>query len=222
MKHQYFGDLNDLFKYDLLKYSCKNLGLEGITFVPLRTGNDHTTEGSNRNYDKASAGKYNLELIEFLKQYIDPKKRDTREIQKYFNAKGIHFNYLSDETFSHKERDKYFASINEKRYEKQILFFDPDNGLEIKKSCEKHILYAEIENCLNNQSYDSICCVIQFRYRFKTWEQVLISKSDELEKFSNKIFIYNHFKKVSDMLDNYKKMNTGLILKEFNPIKYIL
>lgn len=228
MKHQYFGDINDLFKYDLLKYSCKYLGLEGIVFIPLHTGNDNTTEGSNRNYAKSSAGKYNIELIDFLKQYIDPEKRDTREIQKYFNAKGIPFNYLSDETFSHKERSKYFSSINEKRYEKQILFFDPDNGLEIKKSSEKHILFSEIENCLKSQSYDSICCVIQFRYRYNTWEKVLISKSDELEKFSNKIFIYNHsigffyftnnsttLNKLSEMLDNYKILNEGLMIKKY-------
>ena len=69
MKHQYFGDIIDLFKFDLLVHTCDNLGLDGITFVPMLTENDNKPDGSKRNYANAKAGTNNKQLIDFFEKY---------------------------------------------------------------------------------------------------------------------------------------------------------
>lgn len=68
MKHQYFGDIIDLFKYDLLKTLNENIPFNEILFVPMLTENDNSNDGKKRNYQKAKAGNKNLELIKFLEE----------------------------------------------------------------------------------------------------------------------------------------------------------
>lgn len=140
MKHQYFGDIIDLFKYDLLTTFYKDLKLDGITFIPMLTENEGSTEGSKRNYEKVMAGTKNAKLINFLKLYDEIDKRNVNKIQKYFDSIGIPFKFFSDKIFSHKQRNEYFSKILQSTFNNQVLFFDPDNGLEVKKNNHKHML----------------------------------------------------------------------------------
>lgn len=193
MKHQYFGDIIDLFKYDLLTTFYKELKLDGITFIPMLTENDGTTEGSKRNYEKAMAGTKNSELINFLKLYDEIDKRNVNEIQKYFDGTGIPFKLFSNKIFLHKQRKEYFSEILQSTYHNQILFFDPDNGLEVKHNNHKHILFSDIRSCLEIINDNSIISIIQFRHR-ASWSATLENKLSDLIKHisPNVTFVANN------------------------------
>ncbi len=181
MKNQYFGDIIDLFKFDLLATLSKELAIDGITFVPMLTENDKTTEGSKRNYEKAKGGTNNTGLINFFKKYDDIKERNVADIQKYFDAINIPFNYFYEGDFDYRKRNEYFERISNVTYTNQLLFFDPDNGLEVKQNKQKHILYEEIKKSLNAVCCNSIVSVIQFKPRFKSWDDVILDKKNNIK-----------------------------------------
>lgn len=227
MKHQYFGDIIDLFKYDLLTTFYKDLKLEGITFIPMLTENDGTTEGSKRNYEKAMAGTKNAKLINFLKLYDEIDKRNVTEIQKYFDSIGIPFEFFSNKIFSHKQRNEYFSKILQSTFNNQVLFFDPDNGLEVKKNNHKHILFSDVRSCLEIINENSIVSIIQFRHR-ASWTATLENKLSDLTKrispfvtfvANNNIafFIVVKSKKrlddIQTCLTNYQTLYPNLIIK---------
>ena len=98
MKNQYFGDVRDLFKYDLIQGILEGIStLQGFTFIPMLTENDPKSgDGNKRDFDKADRdgrpGTKNEELKEFLKPYKDKEnrgKRDFKEIEKYFEPNKI-------------------------------------------------------------------------------------------------------------------------------------
>jgi len=189
MKHQYFGDIIDLFKFDLLAHTAMDLRLGGITFIPMRTDNDNTTEGSKRNYDKAKAGAKNKTLIEFLKGYEELSKRDAKEISKFFASIKVQFKYCCDETFTHKGREIYFSKLLGSSFDNQLLFFDPDNGLQVKNNKDKHLLFHEIESFLNVICENSIIAVIQFRHR-QDWKITIQKKLEDIRKNVSPLVTY--------------------------------
>jgi hypothetical protein len=227
MKHQYFGDNKDLFKYDLMTVLNKDLKLDGITIVPMLTENDETNDGNDRIHKKAKAGTKNYKLIQFLEQFVDKNTRNINELKKHFDDIQIQFKFSSDSIFSHKERDKYFSKITLSNLKNEHLFFDPDNGLEIKKSSHKHILYSDVAKCFSSIDDNSIISIIQFKPRVK-WDIIIPKKMDELTKqvtphvtyiANSKVafFILAKNKKrldeIQKSLDSYKTNYQSLITK---------
>lgn|SRR5690606_19748620 len=186
MKHQYFGDIIDLFKYDLLKTLSEDIRFNEILFVPMLTENDSSNDGKKRNYQKAKAGNKDQELIKFLKENSEHKhERNAKIIEKYFKHKNINFRFEPEEIFTNKNRKAYFSdlvsSLQTSSVKNQLLFFDPDNGMEVKNNNHKHILYSELKNSLNSICKNSVICVIQFRHR-KNWKETLQKKKRDLVK----------------------------------------
>lgn len=170
MKNQYFGDLRDLFKFDLIRYIMKGAStLQSCTFIPMLTKNDKRGDGNKRNFDRAEQegrpGTKNNELMEFLEKYkeIDRDKRDFTEIKNYFNLEHIEMNIYEghDGYFDHKKRDEYFSNLPEKFPHKSLVFVDPDIGLKIKNSTEKHLLYREVKGLYDRMDKDSILMIFQ-------------------------------------------------------------
>lgn len=175
MKHQYFGDIIDLFKYDLLKTLSLDIGFNQILFIPLLTENDNGNDGNKRNYEKAQTGNKNQKLIDFFEtKYSEHKhERNAKLIEEYFTTEDINFRFEPEEIFRNKNRKEYFsallsslASLNAKN---QMLYFDPDNGMEVKHNKDKHIKYQELKNHLDILCENSVLSVIQFRNR-TNWE----------------------------------------------------
>ncbi|HNW38036.1 MAG TPA: hypothetical protein PKJ75_04205, partial [Methanosarcina vacuolata] len=78
MKNQFFGDLRDLFKYDLiLNILEKNDSLQHLTFIPMLNKKDSSNEGNKRDFQNAIIhnlpGTHNKELVEFLEPYKSEK-----------------------------------------------------------------------------------------------------------------------------------------------------
>jgi len=172
MKNQYFGDIRDLFKYDLIQRILKEISsLQKFTFIPMLTKYEPKRgDGNKRDFARAKKdgrpGTNNERLVGFLKKYgeIDKDKRDFTKIGNYFKSKGSKVLIYKDkghEYFEHKARDRYFKNILGDYLHKSLVFVDPDIGLEVKNSTEKHLLYSEVRKLYDCMDEGSILMIYQ-------------------------------------------------------------
>lgn len=85
MKNQYFGDVRDLFKYDLvLEILLKNKLTSTFTFIPMLTENERGRNGARIDYSKARAGIGRMELKDFLEKCVKEGRRDIKELERFF------------------------------------------------------------------------------------------------------------------------------------------
>lgn len=159
MKNQYFGDNRDLFKYDLILHLIENVDcLNHFTFIPMLTEDDGRTDGNRRDYSKARAGTRN----DSLKRFLSERPKNIREIKDFFSSRSIPVTiHKENEYFSHNGRDDYFDGIEEKLLLNSLIFVDPDNGLEVKRPNEKHVLYREVQKIIERMSKNSLLMIYQ-------------------------------------------------------------
>ncbi|VVB87748.1 Uncharacterised protein [uncultured archaeon] len=163
MKNQYFGDIRDLFKYDLISRICQENALpKRVLFIPMLTENDNNRDGNKNDYSKAKAGVQNEKLKNFLDCCRKRDKRDVKEIESYFKSYGMEIHICYDK-FINRERGNYFNKIKEKSqfFSRSLIFLDPDNGLEIKNYNKKHLLYNEVEDLYTKMDAWSILMIYQ-------------------------------------------------------------
>jgi hypothetical protein len=174
MKNQYFGDVRDLFKYDLIQEIMqKSPGIKQFSFIPMLTENDTGSDGNKRITHvkklRKRPGSQNSDLIEYLRKYdtIAPDDKNFREIGDFFEEKGIRTaiyhpaDHLPEDYFTHGGRDVYFSGIPNDYLTSALVFVDPDNGLEVKKPSEKHIRYPEVRSLFERMSDDSLLMIYQ-------------------------------------------------------------
>lgn len=173
MKNQFFGDNRDLFKYDLILSVVKGFDQVGqFTFIPMLT-EDSGDHGNQIDRRLARAGYNNIKLINYLDKCIKNNKRNIIEIKRYYNNEGMRsFIYRENEYFQHSSRVKYFSNIPMTYLRNSLILVDPDNGLEIKRSDEKHIFYAEINDLYGRMNGNSILMIFQFFPRQKREEYI--------------------------------------------------
>lgn len=165
MNRRYSGDIRDLFKIDLVCHLMKEIpALESFTFVPMLTaGKQDAGQRSARKSDLADAvargkaGSRNTTLLRHMArlQEIDSDTEYFQGIQSLFRQENIMIRILGEPGFSHQDRCRYFNSLSEQFPKKSLLFLDPDIGLEVKNSTERHLLYDEvrrIHDCLDRGS----------------------------------------------------------------------
>ncbi|MDP2730748.1 MAG: hypothetical protein Q8O55_09745 [Dehalococcoidales bacterium] len=163
MKNQYFGDNKDLFTYDLV-YHIMQAGLVNhFTFIPMLTRNEVKGHGSKYDRDKAGIGTQNKELVSFLDDCIRENRRDIKQLASFFARYGIKMAIYSgkDEYFSHRNRREYFAQIKDELLTKSLIFVDPDIGLGVARSGEKHLLLAEVQDLFQRMGEHSILMLFQ-------------------------------------------------------------
>lgn len=177
MKNQYFGDVRDLFKYDLLQRVLNEMSsLQRLTFIPMLTKYDsESSHGNKRNFDRAKEdgrpGTNNEKLIAFLKKHgeIDRDKRDFTKIEEYFKSESIEVViYKGHEYFDKMSREEYFKNIPGEYLNNPLIFLDPDIGLQIGNPTEKHVLYQEVKYLHYRMDEDSILMIYQ---HFPRWEK---------------------------------------------------
>jgi hypothetical protein len=139
---------------------------------------DHGTHGNQFVRDKAKAGFKNLTLIKYLDKCIMNEKRNISHIKEYFRKKNIVINiYKENELLIHKYRSSYFNAITNEKLINSLVFIDLDNGLEIKKSDKKHILYSEIEDIIKRLNELSILMIYQHlpreNHKAFIWKQII-------------------------------------------------
>ena len=182
MKNQYFGDNKDLFTYDLIWQILQAGLVEHFTFIPMLTRNDDKGHGEKYHRDKAKVGKKNKELVGFLDKCIRDGKRNIEQLAGFFAQSEIEMTiYGKDRHFSHQQRREYFEQIGNELLSNSLIFVDPDIGLEVKKSGEEHVLYAEVKNLYERMDKSSILMLYQYFPRVPR-QQYLNMRMEELKE----------------------------------------
>jgi len=151
MKNQYFGDFGDYQKFSLLK-ALRDVGGLKITVHWMKTADDLSSDGKKIKYLGAPevwAG-YDNDIFEFLKGHIHAKRRDLALYEKSTHAGGIRF--INDHIESPESRASMLEDVRKDKAS-DLIFFDPDNGIEVastnKKTLHKYALWSDMETAFN-------------------------------------------------------------------------
>jgi hypothetical protein len=151
MKNQYFGDINDYRKYGLLRAITATSGLRlGVCW--LLTANDDRPDGEFRRYleEPERWRSYDPELYAALQRLLQSdvdRKVTHAEYWDLLPGATYHHALLADPATA---RQGYFAAAWNALQDCPILFFDPDNGIEVKsvryggQNSPKYLYWREI------------------------------------------------------------------------------
>ena len=156
MKNQYFGDISDYRKYGLLRLLSR-MGSTKTAICWMLTPDDNRPEGKFITYlDQPGKWRfYEPGLFDCLKTIvIDENKRDVSEAQKHqIIPSALYFtDILPDEA---PQREEYFSLFMRMTQGYDLVFFDPDNGIEVKskpyghKGSSKYLYWSEIKDAFS-------------------------------------------------------------------------
>lgn len=156
MKHQYFGDISDYRKYCVLKNFVKVGGLKPLVCW-LLTPDDARTDGNNNSYLHAPDvwKKHDPDIFDFLhKRVVKENIKHLSTIEESGLLPGVSFfsEVLLDDAM---EREAYFKGLHATAVPHDLVFLDPDNGIETKsvrkgrKNSSKYIYLDEIGELWN-------------------------------------------------------------------------
>jgi hypothetical protein len=152
MKNQYFGDINDYKKYSLLRLLSGKGQIETAVCWVL-TEDDSGTDGKRIAYlEKPEIWqKYDPEVYQHLKEHvIDQGVRNVNSLKYHRILPNCRYygDIIRDDI---KSRDLFFKKFLKFAKGVDLVFFDPDNGLEVKsvprgkKKSSKYIYWNEVE-----------------------------------------------------------------------------
>lgn len=154
MKNQYFGDVHDYIKYGLLRQlTCH--GKLSTAVCWMLTHNNERQDGHRIAYlrEPESWRRFDPPLFDCLRSAVlDHKLRNVEIIENsgLLTNSLFYSNLLTD---SSAERDNYLDGFLESARGAQLLFFDPDNGMEIKsvpcgrKGSSRYLYWTEANDC---------------------------------------------------------------------------
>jgi len=152
MKNQYFGDINDYKKYSLLRHLGGN-GQLGIAVCWALTEADGKSDGKRIEYLRQPDvwRKYDSQVYDHLRHHvIEGGVRDVSRIRQPELVPNCRYytQVIPDDLHS---RAQYFEKFFKRAQGADLVFFDPDNGLEVnsiprgKKQSSKYIYWDELE-----------------------------------------------------------------------------
>ncbi|MGC1377315.1 MAG: hypothetical protein WA821_13880 [Anaerolineales bacterium] len=173
MKNQYFGDVNDYRKYGLLRTLANN-GQHKIGLCWMLTADDGRNDGNSIRYlnDPQRWRQYDPPLFDLLKKSViadGSRSIASVENEKVLPGAKFHSEVLTD---SLSQRTAYFKGMREKLATCELIFFDPDNGIETKSTMKgrrnsaKYVYWDEIGETF--QAGHSILLYQQFRREERT------------------------------------------------------
>ena len=153
MKNQYFGDENDYRKYGLLRV-LTNRGSLGTGICWMLTDSDGRNHGGRINYltRPKKWQRYDPDLYDALVRIVGVDRcRDVARADDPGIIKGMIFqsSMIGDNRV---ERQKYFQETMHRFKGLDLIFFDPDNGIEVRStplgrmgSC-KYVYWNELKD----------------------------------------------------------------------------
>jgi hypothetical protein len=152
MKNQYFGDVNDFRKYGLLRTIQRASGLT-IGVCWLLTADDGGADGELTQYlnQPRRWRHYDSELFDKLQLLLDPDvPRSVSQAYAWGVVPGaLYFDDLLGDSRS--ERSAYFEATRHALGNCDLIFVDPDNGIEIPSTklgaskSSKYVYWAELQ-----------------------------------------------------------------------------
>jgi len=157
MKNQYFADINDYLKYGILR-AIANSKLK-ICLCWMLTEDDNRNDGKKIQYlqDSDKWRKYDPALFDVMKWSIEKNKRsiDVAEMKDLIPDATYHTTLLTDDR---DKREQYFKELTGISAASDLIFFDADNGLEVKsvkkgnKNSSKYLYWDEVERFADSHS----------------------------------------------------------------------
>jgi hypothetical protein len=163
MKHQYFGDKKDYFKYSLVLHLLQTCpGLDTFTFLVMLTPPDDSNDGQHTNY---SLNPHWRELYGFLRQCLRDGRRDVGELASFMESARVAYRpYL--EPLSHLARRSYFARVNDQDLRRAVVLLDPDTGFEVPSMganrADRYVLFPEVKALYDRMDDDAVMLVFQY------------------------------------------------------------
>lgn len=150
MKHQYVGDVNDYVKYGLLR-ALTARGQLWSTIAWMLTPDDLSRDGRKLSYLAAPASwrAHDPELYDALCGIVERGARTVEAVDTAGILPGARFQ-VELVPRNREARRAYFARTLEMASNRELLFFDPDNGLEVascpagRSGSEKYLLWNEL------------------------------------------------------------------------------
>ena len=132
MKNQYFGDINDYRKYGLLRI-LSNMGQIKTAVCWMRTPDDSRDDGKRKAYlqDPDKWSRYDQALFESLASCPDTEQDKLKwaESNNILPSTVFHSTMLTDDR---SQRQQYMDEFLKKAKGCPLVFFDPDNGVEVR------------------------------------------------------------------------------------------
>jgi hypothetical protein len=166
VKDQYVGDVNDYLKYSLLRALARaHSGRLQVCW--MRTAPDGRTDGARLGYLAEGEPARALDPLVFdeLTRIITAGKRSVNAVQRTAILPGAQFHPapLGDQPAA---RKRHFSKIWRALGPRDLVFFDPDNGLEVAsvragaRNCSKYVFLEELAVALDKQR--SVCVYQHF------------------------------------------------------------
>ena len=149
MKNQYVGDINDYVKYSLLR-TLASIGRFDVGVCWMRTSDDGRSDGGKTGYlgkpDQWRA--FHPELFDALSQIVlNDRRRSLRSLEtRRIVPSARYFSRLLTDT----NRESYFERAESALNEANLVFFDPDNGMEVpsipigRRGSSKYLYWSEL------------------------------------------------------------------------------
>src|SRR5690242_2319770 len=150
MKNQYFGDVNDYLKYGLLR-CLSNVGLT-IGVCWMLTQDDGRSDGRKITYlaNADTWRSHDPALFDALSEAIAAKARHIRQAERRrFLGRAVFFSHVVPD--DQPRREKWLPKALTKFRNVDLLFFDPDNGIEVQskpkgsRGSNKYLYWNEIQ-----------------------------------------------------------------------------
>jgi hypothetical protein len=150
VKDQYFGDVNDYRKYGLLR-CCSDAGLKtGVCW--MLTPNDGRSDGRHIAYlaQERQFRHHDPRLFDCLRRAVQAGTRSIALVEQSGLLPTARFvsGILAG---SRVERQSYFARAGSELAGSELVFFDPDNGLEVNSVAHgttgsaKYLFWSELD-----------------------------------------------------------------------------
>jgi len=180
MKNQYFGDFGDYQKFSLLKI-LRDVGGLKIAVHWMKTADDLSSDGNKIKYleNVGVWRKYDEGVFDFLKGHVAARRRDLRLYERSSHASGIRF--INDHIEDPSRRLAMLVAIAKDK-ESDLIFFDPDNGIEVastnKKTLHKYVLWSDMEAALSSGK----SVLVYQHFSRQNREAFIKGKKQELQK----------------------------------------
>ncbi|MFQ5753336.1 MAG: hypothetical protein ACE5HI_15200 [bacterium] len=165
MKNQYFADVNDYRKYGLLRL-LSDEGRVSTAICWMLTEDDNSTHGNNNGYasNPNQWRNYDPDLFDILKDVVFKEgegiRKDIEVAEEHQIVRlALYYDphnsgqriYLTDDS---EKRKEYFAEFFKLASPHKLIFFDPDNGLEVpsvpygRRKSSKYLYRHELERAI--------------------------------------------------------------------------
>lgn len=236
MKNQYAGDVGDYTKLGVLR-GLEQAGFSiGLNWYLTPDEPEHSktfTDGKHTDYLKCECNTPDTDLHSVLKKIGLSNNRSVTRLER---AKLFNNTLFWNKMLEAKNRDKWHSQALKKLQKQDVIFLDPDNGLEVKstkpysKNGNKYTTYKEAADyyaqgstviIYNHRDRKTENEYLKRFYRFKDMEEMKNAKMFYLRasRYSVRDYLFlvqeRHFSDLERAIDNFLATEWCRYLKKY-------